>query len=201
MPSPIAARRRLIGAVALVTLGLGFSCRRAVPVPEKPGIAPPAAAPLRPISASWVTVYDPARAAPGFTLTLHDLRIPVLLDLNGRVVHSWREARLKSRVRLLPDGGVLGLGLGRSIVEYDWSGRKVFEFRTEGAFPHHDVIRLANGNTLVLVFREGGKHGEAGDTLLEVDRGGTVVWSWNWRRLGALLPAKPAHKHDVTHIN
>src|SRR6187549_3699373 len=195
MPLPAAARRPLLGAVALAILLLASSCRRVAP--EKPGVAeagsprPRAGTLARPISASWVTAHDPARAAPGYTLTLHDLRIPVLLDMNGRVVHAWPEAPLKSRVRLLPDGGILGLGLGRSVVEYDWTGKKTWEFRTDGAFPHHDVIRLANGNTLVLVFRTGKKRGEAGDTLLEVDRAGAVVWSWNWSRLGALLPAKP----------
>ena len=200
MPLPAAARRLLLGALALAILA--SSCRRAGP--EKPAAAassPRMGARLRPIAASWVTVHDPARAAPGFTLTLHDLRIPVLLDMNGRVAHAWPEAPLKSRVRLLPDGGILGLGLGRSVVEYDWNGKKTWEFRAEGGFPHHDVIRLANGNTLVLVFRTGTKHGEAGDTLLEVNRAGAVVWTWNWSRLGALLPAKPAHKHDVTHLN
>lgn len=199
MPPPSRALgRRLIGAVGLLVLA--WSCRRGAPEQSAVSAAAPRAA-VRPVSAAWVTVFDPARAAPGFTLTLHDLRIPVLLDMNGRVVHAWPDARLKSRVRLLPDGSILGLGLGRSVAEYDWNGKKTWEFRTEGAFPHHDVIRLANGNTLVLVFREGGKPGEAGDTLLEVDRGGTVVWSWNWTRLGALLPARPAHEHDVTHIN
>jgi hypothetical protein len=147
---------------------------------------------------SWVTAYHPRLAWTGYTLTLHQARVPVLLDMNGRTVHSWPEARVKSRVRLLPDGSILGLGLGREVVEYDWEGRKTWEFRTPGAIPHHDVIRLANGNTLVVMFREG----EPADTFLEVDRSGKVVWTWRaLDHLGDLLPADPDHPHDLTHIN
>lgn len=147
---------------------------------------------------AWVTVYDPELAWNGYTLTLHRARVPVLLDMNGRTVHSWPEARVKSRVRLLPDGSLLGIGLGREVVEYDWEGRKTWEFRTPGAIPHHDILRLANGNTLVLVLREG----EGADTLLEVDRAGKVVWTWRAiDHLGGLIPAEPEHPHDLTHIN
>ncbi len=153
---------------------------------------------VRPIDADWVTIYDPKLAWNGYTLTLHEIRIPVLLDMNGRPVHSWPEARLKTRVRLLPDGSILGIGMGRQVVEYDWEGRRTWEFRTTGAIPHHDVLRLANGNTLVLVLKDG----EGADTLFEVDRAGQVVWTWRAaERLGALIPPRPAHPNDITHIN
>ncbi len=165
--------------------------------PGAPGGGSSPAAPSVPDPA-WVTVYNPAQAWNGFTLTLHDARVPVLLDMDGRVVHSWPAARVKSRVRLLPDGSILGLGLGRQIVEYDWDGRQTWVFRTPDAIPHHDVLRLANGNTLVLVQVDG----EGEDTLYEVARGGRVVWTWRAaeHRRG-LIPARPAHAEDVTHIN
>jgi hypothetical protein len=151
-----------------------------------------------PISPRWVTVYDPARAWNGYTLTLHESRVPVLLDMNGRPVHAWPEARLKSRVRLLPDGSILGIGLGRLVAEYDWEGRPVWEFRTPGAIPHHDVLRLANGNTLVLVLKEG----DVADTLYEVDRAGKVVWTWKViEHLGDRVPQRPSDPDDLTHIN
>ena len=153
---------------------------------------------VRPFGGDWVTVYDPARSWNGYTLTLHDLRIPVLLDMNGRPVHIWPKARLKSRVRLLPDGSILGIGLGRQVVEYDWEGRQTWSFRTVGAIPHHDILRLANGNTLVLILRDR----EGADTLLEVDRAGKVVWTWRAiDHLGSLIPPKPDHPNDITHIN
>ena len=153
---------------------------------------------VRPIDAGWVTIYSPKLAWNGYTLTLHEMRIPVLLDMNGRPVHSWPRARLKTRVRLLADGSVLGIGMGRQVIEYDWDGRQTWEFRTTGAIPHHDVLRLANGNTLVLVLKDG----EKADTLLEVDRAGKVVWTWRaLEHLGALIPPRPTHPNDITHIN
>ena len=174
----------LCGVLALIA-GAGCGRKEAGPPPSVP-------------ATEWVTVYRPRLAWTGYTLTLHEARIPVLLDMNGRTVHSWPEARVKSRVRLLPDGSILGLGLGRQVVEYDWEGRKTWEFRTPGAIPHHDVIRLANGNTLVVILREK----EPADTLLEVDRAGRVVWAWRAiEHLGALIPAAPDHPHDLTHVN
>ena len=149
-------------------------------------------------AAEWITVYNPQLAWNGYTLTLHDERVPVLLDMNGRPVHRWPGARVKSRVRLLPDGSILGLGLGRQIVEYDWEGRQTWSFPTPGAIPHHDVLRLANGHTLVLILREG----EGTDTLLEVDRAGQVTWTWRAaEHQHDLLSERPAHAEDVTHIN
>jgi hypothetical protein len=176
------------GLVLVFALGCG----------KQPGVSQAVLAGVRPFGDDWVTVYDPARAWNGYTLTLHDLRIPVLLDMNGRPVHIWPKARLKSRVRLLPDGSILGIGLGRQVVEYDWEGRQTWSFRTVGAIPHHDVLRLANGNTLVLILRDR----EGADTLLEVDRAGKVVWTWRAvEHLGSLIPAQPEHPNDVTHIN
>ncbi len=160
--------------------------------------APKSASKLRAIEAGWVTVLDPARAETGYTLTLHDLRIPILLDLNGRPVHAWREARIKSRVRLLPDGSVLGIGLGHQVVEYDWNGRQTWEWNVPDGFPHHDVIRLRNGNTLVLAMEDRAK----GDTLFEVDRAGHVVWAWRAEEhVDSLLPPKRSHPNDLTHVN
>jgi hypothetical protein len=179
--------------VAASVLALGCGRRAAPPVAPAQSAARQEA---RKVDPQWVTVYDPKLAWNGYTLTLHDARIPVLLDMNGRPVHGWREARVKSRVRLLPDGSILAIGLGRQVVEYDWEGRQTWQFRTPGAIPHHDVLRLANGNTLVLTLPDGGV-----DTLLEVTRAGQVVWTWKATALGPLFPARPTHPHDVTHIN
>jgi len=177
---------------------LALGCERQLAAPEASSTQEAAAAGAREVSPEWVTVYDPERAWKGYTLTFHEARTPVLLDMNGRAVHSWPAARLKSRVRLLPDGSILGVGLGRLVVEYDWEGRQTWELRTPDAIPHHDVLRLANGNTLVLILRDG----EVADTLLEVDRAGKVVWTWKAaERLGALIPLRPSDPDDVTHIN
>lgn len=181
-----------LSALALLVFA-GFAC-----APAENTVAPKPAPKARAIEPAWVTRYDPARAYDGYTLTLHDLRIPILLDMNGRPVHAWREARLKSRVRLLPDGSILGIGLGHQVVEYDWDGRQTWEWNVPHGFPHHDVIRLQNGNTLVLAMEERAK----GDTLFEVDRHGRAVWTWRAEEhVDSLLPEKAAHPNDLTHVN
>jgi len=186
-------RRLKIITSILVLFTLG--CGHRAPQPEA---ATAAGDGPRPIDPRWVTVYDPKLAWNGYTLTLHRGRMPVLLDMNGRPVHRWPEVKIKSRVRLLPDGSILGLAFGREVVQYDWEGRRTWSFNTGDAIPHHDIIRLANGDTLVLVLRDG----ETADTLLEVDRAGKVVWTWKAiERLGKLLPEKPSHPNEITHIN
>lgn len=122
----------------------------------------------------WITVYDPQRAWNGYTLAFHSQRTPVLLDMNGRVVHRWPEARIKSRARLLEDGSLLGIALGRGVVEYDWNGNEVWRYTADNGFAHHDVIRLANGNTVTLIRPDD----DPFDEVLEVDRDGDVVWRW-----------------------
>jgi len=180
--------RAAAGLLALALLTPG--CR------QRPSPSQAPAATGEPVAA-WVTVYHPRLAWNGYTLTLYEGRIPVLLDMNGRPVHRWPAARIKSRVRLLPDGSILGIGLGRQVVEYDWEGRPTWAFPTPGAIPHHDVLRLGNGNTLVLALRDG----DGADLLLEVDRAGHVIWTWvAAEHLGDLL-AEKAHPGDLTHVN
>src|SRR5687768_8136270 len=99
----VARRRRQLLALVLATgaLLLATACRRReAPAVEAATPAPrlaPRSAASPPPSPDWVKVYDPALASNGYTLTLHDARTPVLLDMNGRVVHSWPGARLRSR--------------------------------------------------------------------------------------------------------
>jgi hypothetical protein len=146
---------------------------------------------------SWVKIYDPRRAWNGYTLALYQRRIPMLFDMNGRVVHSWPELRFKTRVRLLPNGSILGLPLGRAVVEYNWEGELVWEARIDKAIPHHDVIRLANGNTMVLILREG----ERTDDILEINRAGQTIWEW---RSGKHLKGyydPDTTSNEITHLN
>jgi hypothetical protein len=174
------------------------ACRPHAAEPPPPAPDRETAAAFQPPSPAWVTVYDPRLAWNGYTLTLLDARVPALLDMNGRPVHLWPQARVKSRVRLLADGSILGIGLGRQVVEYDWEGRQTWAFRTPGAIPHHDVARCADGHTLVLVLLDG----EGSDTIYEVARGGRVVWTWRAaEHARGLIPRRPAHPDDVTHVN
>ncbi len=179
---------------ALTAAVIAGSCSKAGNPPSDESSAPGRP---EPDTTAWVSVYDSDKAWNGYTLTLHNRRIPVLMDMNGRVVHSWPRARVKSRVRLLPDGSLLGIALGRAVFEYDWHGDLVWQHRPDGAIPHHDVIRTANGNTLFVTRRVG----EPIDELLEVDRGGRLVWQWlAAEHLASYLDRSPDRK-DLTHIN
>ena len=151
-----------------------------------------------PDSTSWITVFNPAETWGGYTLAFYAHRIPILLDMNGHIVHRWPEARVKSRLRLNEDGSLLGIALGRGIVEYDWGGDKVWEFESALGFAHHDVIRLANGNTVTLIRPDEGQF----DIVLEVNRTGAVVWQWDSATgLEAFVPPENWSKVDVTHFN
>jgi Arylsulfotransferase (ASST) len=172
-----------------------------------PGSAPPgaqegpqvdSAAEHAVVSSDWVEIYDPARASPGYTLDLFWGRVPTLVDLNGRIVHAWPEARVRSRVRLLEDGSLLGLSLGRSVVQYDWEGQLTWEFDAGDRLPHHDVRKLRNGNVLVPVYSRKSR----ADDLLEIDRSGQVVWEWRAsERMAHLFTPEILETGDRTHIN
>jgi hypothetical protein len=150
------------------------------------------------VSTDWVRLYDPERAWGGYTLDLFWGRVPTLVDMNGRIVHAWPEARVRSRVRLLPDGSLLGLSLARSVVEYDWEGRLTWQYDCGERLPHHDVRRLANGNVLVPVLDRTTRS----DDLLEIDRQGNVVWEWHSAvHLAHLFTREVNRMVDRTHIN
>ena len=156
--------------------------------------------------ASWVSISDPERAADGYTLLLYRSRVPFLMDLSGQVVHAWPEVRAVGRARLSQDGHLLVISPEDRIEEYDWEGRLLFRYALpEGHRPHHDVIKLRNGNILVLAqfeveIENRSRPGVQG-YLLELDRQGATVWRWD--------PVDHAHRFegwnhrtgDPTHIN
>jgi hypothetical protein len=126
---------------------------------------------------SWVRQYRPEASAAGYTLVLYQRRVPMIIDMNGRVVHVWPQVRAVGRARLNRDGSLAVIGTDNLIKEYDWEGRLRWFHRlaVEADFPHHDLIRLANGNYLVLA-----RENKETQTcyLEEVDRRRGVVWRW-----------------------
>lgn len=147
---------------------------------------------------SWVSIYDPERAWNGYTLDFFERTIPILIDMNGEIVHSWPEARVRSRLRLLPNGNLLAIGLGAGIVEFDWDGRLVWEYKIEDGYAHHDVIRLENGNTMLITAKEG----QPTDDLAEVTPDGRVLWEWRSAEfLVEYFGDLPENAKDITHIN
>ena len=149
-------------------------------------------------STEWIRIYDPNRASNGFTLAFYRRRIPILLNMNGRIVHSWPEARAKTRARLLSDCSLLTMGLGRGIARYSWEGERLWNHHFEGRFPHHDLIQLASGNIMVLTRTEDG----AADDIQEISPGGDVVWEWrSLDHLAGDIADGKRRGNDSTHMN
>jgi hypothetical protein len=127
--------------------------------------------------AGWVERHDAEKAWPGYTLVFYRRRVPMLIDMTGRIVHIWPRVRATARARLGRDGRLLVIGTDNLIKVYEWDGRLSWYFRPpEGYVPHHDVTWLDNGNVLVLT---GDERDPRGDLLQEVDRRGRVVWEWS----------------------
>jgi outer membrane protein assembly factor BamB len=159
---------------------------------------------------------DTDRASPGFTLfaPMGTASTVYLIDLAGEIVHTWcmpyppglygyltergtlvYNGRIDSR-----DDGLLGSSpwKGGALLEVDWQGEVLWEVRHPDH--HHDGIRLASGNALLLCLAEiprdiaqhvaGGRPGSEhngrmyADYLVEMTTDGRVVWEWrSWEHL------------------
>ena len=105
-----------------------------------------------------------------------------LIDMEGRICHRWHWPGGINYANLLPNGNLLFLslapdekgpmtGLGghsAGLVELDWDGNLVWEL--ENPWLHHDFQRLANGNTLALMWEE-----MSSDTTFRVKGGFTTA--------------------------
>lgn len=148
---------------------------------------------------SWVRQYRPQASAGGYSLVLFRRRVPMIIDMNGRIVHVWPHVRAVGRARLDDRGHLTVIGTDNLIKEYDWEGRLRWYYRlaAEGDFPHHDLIRLRNGNLLVPAWQESTR----ADYLQEVDRRGRVVWEWRSIDHAASFPTWDRESRDPTHFN
>jgi hypothetical protein len=157
---------------------------------------------------------DAARASAGLTLFAPATGegMIYLVDLNGKVVHTWRMPYPPGLYGYLTEKGTLFYNgkipnatfLGKSpfkggvALEADWNGRILWEVRQPNH--HHDGRLLKNGNVLFLCAAElpakiarrvqGGRPGTEvdgkiwADYLLEVTKDGQTVWEWRvWDHL------------------
>jgi hypothetical protein len=153
-------------------------------------------------------------ACEGYTLfTPMSYKTCYLVDINGNLVHSWQpHVVANSAIYLLPNGNLLHTFVGPGapyggIQELDWDSNVVWKYglpdQTYNA--HHDVDRLPNGNTLMVVRetknlqecvaagRDPSKisQGELWpDTILEIKptgpTSGEIVWEWHsWDHLSS----------------
>jgi len=148
----------------------------------------------------WLSMYDPDRAWAGYTLLFYERRVPMLVDMNGRVVHGWPDVRAVGRARLTPEGNLLYIGVDDSLVEVDWDGQPVRSFNTGNSryFPHHD-LQWAPNNQLLGIFRA---PGEPTDNILVIDENSELVWTWaSGDHLGDDLLGDAFKDNDLTHFN
>ena len=159
--------------------------------------------------------HDPERAFQGYTLFTPQFGggPPLLIDMEGKVVHQWRTPLPAHYAYLLPNGNLLALcrtpgsamrirvwqlvGAG-AVMEIDWDGKVLWEVRDPDH--HHDARLIRNGNVLMLCIEEvppdlaakvrgglpGSEHGGVmySDKVVEMTKEGAVVWEWHaWQHL------------------
>jgi len=125
-----------------------------------------------------------------------------LLDLDGRVVHTWS---VGTNPHLLDNGHILDASKDDpsgfpGFVEVDWDGKTVWEYseKREGYAPHHDWVRIFNkalnapttlyianksiSNVQALAAGADPKYAPYNegqmDAIVEVDMQGRIVWEW-----------------------
>lgn len=156
---------------------------------------------------------DVARASAGLTLfTSARDRMVYLIDLHGKVVHTWKMPYPPGSYGYLTEKGTLfyngqipnetflgkGPFKGGAALEADWNGKVLWEVRQRDH--HHDGRLLKNGNVLLLCATElpdevakkvqGGRPGTEvngkiwADYLVELTKDGRTVWEWRaWEHL------------------
>jgi hypothetical protein len=112
-----------------------------------------------------VSVND-AKAYKGYTLinTMNSEKSH-LIDMEGRIVHTW-ETNCKPalmpylldngnllRPGAAPKGAVTAPGFGGRVQELSWDGKLLWDytFESKNQHPHHDITRLPNGNILMII--------------------------------------------------
>jgi outer membrane protein assembly factor BamB len=194
--------RRAAAAWLLAAVGTLGACGPGAEAPRSASDGPsppePTATPWSE-SSRWIDVYEPELTASGYNLVIYNDRTPVLMDMNGTVVHAWEGVQAVDRARLLPSGDLAVIVLRGPFAVYDWRGEPKWSFDPRGKkqFLHHDFVRLRNGNWLLLV-RD---HDAAVDILLEVDSEGREVWQWDPRDFIAEDLPRSLEGYDQTHVN
>ena len=160
-------------------------------------------------STTALNLLNKDKAYPGFTLyTISGPEEIKLLNMSGQTVHSWSGID-SDRTRLLKNCNIITLhgsknriqdepwnSLRTRVSEYDWEGNLVWHYTSKYVL-HHDVQRLDNGNTLILLkvpvpkdylnkVTDQERKGIAlkGDVILEINSKGKEVWRWNsWQHI------------------
>jgi len=148
---------------------------------------------------SWVRRFRPNRASSGFNLVLYRRRVPMIIDMNGNIVHVWPKVRAIGRARLHRDGRLAVIGTDNLIKEYDWDGDLTWFYQLphEGDIPHHDLRKLENGNFLLLV----NAITSQADYVWEVNEQKEIVWEWWSMDDVEAFPSWDLESEDPVHPN
>ncbi|MEM7205543.1 MAG: aryl-sulfate sulfotransferase [Planctomycetota bacterium] len=133
------------------------------------------------------TIWNRESMAEGLTLfnTKDPANQAVMVSLGGEVVLRWNapgEGHLVGSTPL-PNGNILTRS-GQRVMELDRLSHIVWSYNVPPQYrPHHELLRLDNGNTLILVNQNiVASHISPipilDDGLLEVDPQGQIVWTW-----------------------
>lgn len=211
-------------AITLVFASLLVSTSGADPVQDAAKRADPKAdsskeaqAPAQPEKVGLL--LNDSRAFPGYNLINPGRQQTYLYDNEGRVVHTWTSEYKSGAAAYLLENGHLfrpaeavkrkkefrGPAVSGRFQEFDWDGNIVwdFEYHSDKRLPHHDAIKLPNGNALLICWEwiteqeavAAGRRPETvkdshlqPDCLVEIKpagkNSGEVVWEWrSWDHL------------------
>jgi hypothetical protein len=113
-------------------------------------------------------LHEPA-ACKGYTLIAPTFSTDTyLIDLDGRIVQTWKSDCLPGQSAYLLENGNLfrtgqvknpsmfGGGAGGRVQEYSWDGKLLWDyaFADDTRLQHHDAIKLPNGNVLINVWEK-----------------------------------------------
>jgi len=151
--------------------------------------------------ASGVVRYDSARSWPGYNLyTIRGICRADLVDMRGRVVHSWSHTPCQrwAQAELLPEGDLLVVGREtkrkRYLLRLSWQGKVIWK---KDLPSHHDIERTPSGDLLMLtlanrrVVMNENKRLIVDNFLTRLDESGEIVDSLS---LFDLLSADPARR-------
>ena len=166
-----------------------------------------------------VTIYRPDKCYNGYTLFSFPYEVGVfLIDMNGNLVHKWNIRAI--RARLLKNGNLLVVerrkGEKNVVKELSWEGELIWEYESPLGSAHHDVVRLENGNTLILLqepmpeeFRKKIKdpirrssRRILSDLVLEVSPTKKIIWEWHmYEHIDVNRYCKVCNPSDWSHTN
>ncbi len=140
------------------------------PLVAQEATAPEKAKAAAPTTAKLGLILNDPKAFRGYTvLNPMNKKTTYLIDMEGRVVHSWESEHNSMHAAYLLENGHLfrlaqlgaeerafgaGPGAAGRIQEFDWDGSLVWDFKFHNAkqYPHHDAARMPNGNVLMVVW-------------------------------------------------